>query len=265
MRFLFSASKPPVRTCYTNHPDRSNHDIACYQLPKGPPALNGDAIGSQTEPAQLSDQSNAARQVCDQECAMWCKNGNEPLLRPKLSKNAVSQPGSVPQDELLHKLVIEGIKPNRHGKETLYYYYIGCDERWANNALSRALPHAVQCTLLSRDWPDDFKAVKVQLGKKSIDSVTCGNGELPAVCDGKNVKLKILHMNEFPSWACNKLHWQNHSVQCPAPVCHWFTSALSHCVLLLSIHTSWHWILYRFLQSTVCFRFKDHSFWWSLQ
>ena len=105
-----------------------------------------------------------------------------PSTRPK------SKTGGAPQDEFLRKLVIEAAENNKNGKETTYYYCIGCDERRANNAASRALPHAVSCQPLAKDWPADFKAAKARLQNKTIDAVMSGDGELPALHDRKKRK-----------------------------------------------------------------------------
>jgi hypothetical protein len=94
---------------------------------------------SQDDPVQLSTQllqtAAANRQV---ECDLWKKNGN---IIPRKAKAT-----GAPLDALCCSLVIERIKEKGSGKGmATYYYCIACDDRCANNARNRALPHVKNC------------------------------------------------------------------------------------------------------------------------
>ena len=85
--------------------------------------------------AQLLQTSAANRQV---ERDLRKKNGN---IIPRKAKTT-----GAPLDALCCSLVIERIEEKGSGKGTATYYYcIACDDRRANNARNRALPHVKNC------------------------------------------------------------------------------------------------------------------------
>jgi len=98
-----------------------------------------DTNPSHNDSAQLSAQllqTGAANQQVERDLRKT--NGN---VVPREAKAT-----GAPLNVLCCSLVIEHIEEKGSGKGTATYYYcIMCDERCANNARNRALPHVKNC------------------------------------------------------------------------------------------------------------------------
>ena len=125
----------------------------------------------------------------EEERALRRRNGN-------ISTKVRAKTGA-PPNELNAKLVIRSLELSSHGKETTYYYCIGCDRKVASNATCRLLPHAKECRDLARDFSDTYNEVLDALGLRSTESVLSGEGTAPGVRSNKR-KAADPELNRVP-------------------------------------------------------------------
>ncbi|KAJ3780108.1 hypothetical protein GGU10DRAFT_381174 [Lentinula aff. detonsa] len=150
--------------------EKLHEGIEDAQIPLMPTSIdNSNAV---MEPqVEVIELLNAALQdtTMDREREHWDRkeNGNN---APRLAQ--VQKVGKKP-NKLCVQLAIECSAKDQSGKVTRVYYCIGCDEKRSNNALDRALPHALNCDKLQREWPMLYqKAREEALNRSGVKTIT---------------------------------------------------------------------------------------------